>query len=61
MYFFTVAPSISITLSEDSVEFHVKVHFYNPNDQKITVDDKKCVALSSGFQTKLREKTKLYI
>ena len=41
MYLFTVTPSTSIILSEFSVEFYVKVHFYNPHDRKLTLTVKK--------------------
>ena len=61
VYFFTVASRTSITLSEFSVECYVKVHFYNENDQKYSVIEKKHFAFGSSFQTTMREKTNLFI
>ena len=54
MYFFTVAACISVTLSEDST-------FLQSKFPKNHCRRKKYVALSSSFQTNLRDKTKLYI
>ena len=59
--FFTVASRTSITLLEFSVEFYVKVHFYNENDQKYSVIEKKHFAFGSSYQTTMREKTNLFI
>ena len=61
VYFFTVPSRTSITLSEFCVEFYVKVHIYNQNDQKYSVNEKKHFAFGSSFQTTMREKTKLFI
>ena len=61
VYIFTVAPCISITLSKKKCGIYVKVHFYDPNIQKFTVNEKKNIDSSSSFQINLRVKTKLYI
>ena len=60
MYLFTVAPTTSIILSEFSVEFYVKVHFYNPYDSELTVAVKKHFFTNSNFQTPISEMMTLF-
>ena len=61
LYFFTVVPSNSKILSEFCVEFYVKVHFYNPNDHKLTVTVKKHFFTNLNLQKTVREITKFFM
>ena len=60
MYFFTLAPSTPITVSEFSMEFYVKIHFYNPYDRELNVTVKKHFLTDSNNQTPISEIMKLF-
>ena len=58
MYLFTRAPSTPITASEFSVEFYVKIYFYNPYDRGLNVTVKKHFLTDSNNQTPISEMMK---